>query len=799
MAINIRKQILILFLLFLSFYSVHAQKRYTFSGYIREDESAELLPGVTIAVPSLKVGTVSNGYGFFSITLPADTYTVYISYVGYMLNRYQIDLREQNVETSIHLKPRTHLNEILVKATREQERISDKVQMSSIDIPIQHIKEIPMLFGEKDVLKTIQLMPGVQKPSEGQAGIYVRGGGADQNLIILDDAIVYNAFHLFGFFSLFNGDALKSVELVKGGFPARFGGRLSSVIDMRMKEGNKSKFSGEAGIGVIASRIMLEGPIFKNKCSYIISGRRTYIDALIAPFLQSGTSFGYYFYDLNAKVNYEINNKNKVFVSAYLGRDKFYANQTQSNSSFSSGLSWGNKTATIRWNHEFTNKLFGNASLIYSNYDFTTEMESKFQLGTNVSDVALKYTSGINDISFKYDFDYRPNPDHIVRCGVSMIDHTFTPSAYTINLTSNTFNQSVQKSNDINSIESGFYIEDEMRLNSRLRINPGLRYSIFNTSLVAYQLPEPRINSLYQLNSTSSLKASYAEMNQYVHLLTNSGVGFPTDLWVPSGEKVKPQFSRQYAIGYSKDFIEQNLMFSTEAYFKEMNQIIAFKDGASFLLDNNPFRQNESSSNANAWENNVTAGKGKSYGIELFLQRKSGSLTGWIGYTLSWTRLQFDSLNFGQEFWAKYDRRHDASIVLMYKYREESMLKNGITFMATWVYGSGNAVTLPIASYDAPVFSPTSAGSSFLNNTVNQYTGRNQYRMEPYHRLDIGIRITKVRAKSQRTIEISIYNVYDRRNPYFLFVSVNSAGTKNILEQVSLFPIIPSITYSIKF
>lgn len=795
---SIVKTSLVIVYLFLSISIVQAQTKHTFSGYVKENGSAELLPGASIAVPALKTGTMSNGYGFFSITLPADTYTVYISYVGYQVKRYAIDLRNGDIEISVPMEERKSLQEVVVRADREQQRISNKMQMSSIEIPIQQIKEVPMLMGEKDVLKTLQLLPGVQKPSEGQAGIYVRGGGPDQNLIILDDAIVYNAFHLFGFFSLFNGDALKSVELIKGGFPARYGGRLSSVIDMRMKEGNKTKFGGEVGIGAISSRIVLEGPIIKNKSSFIVSGRRTYLDALISPFIPSGQSFGYYFYDFNAKANYEFNEKNKLFVSAYLGRDKFFAENSEGASSSKFGLGWGNKTATIRWNHQFTPQLFGNASLIYSDYDFTTRIDASYKVDTNSSNFLLQYSSGITDYAGKYDFDYRPSTTHTMRFGAQFISHTFTPSAFTVNLSSNNFSEGSIKSTHINSQESGIYWEDEIRVNSQFRISPGLRYSFFKTSEASYQRPEPRLAALYQINGTVSVKGSYAEMNQYVHLLSNSGAGFPSDLWVPSGKTVKPQFSRQFAAGIAKDIPEHNLTCSIEGYYKEMDKIIAFKEGASFLLDNNPFQQANSSSNANSWENNVTAGKGKSYGFELFIQRKTGKLTGWIGYTLSWTTMQFDSLNFGKEFWAKYDRRHDFSIVAMYEVRQESQHANGVNIAATWVYGTGNAITLPLSSYDAPMVSGGPAASIF-NTTVSQYTGRNQYRMNPYHRLDVSIRIHKKLPKTTRTWEISVYNAYNRRNPYFLYVGENTAGTKYVLNQVSLFPIIPSVTYQIKF
>ena len=477
------------------------------------------------------------------------------------------------------------LEEVVVKASKTQKKVSEQVQMSTIEIPIKTIKDIPALMGEKDVLKVLQLMPGIQSGSEGQSGLYVRGGGPDQNLIILDGATVYNAQHLFGFFSLFNGDALRSVELVKGGFPAEYGGRLSSVIDMNMKDGNKEKYTGELGIGIISSKGLIEGPFARGKGSFIVSGRRTYIDVLTQPVIKAfnnGNSAGCYFYDLNAKANYEINDKNKVYLSGYFGRDKFYLNIKESfdNQSYKSDINfgWGNATGTARWNHVVNPKLFSNTSFIYSFYELAIKAEEE---ENDQQLFSLKYGSGIEDYSIKQDFDWYANNKHKVKFGVLATHHTFTPDALVI--TDAVFGENLNRKTEYKSIETGFYIQDEWKITNRLKSLMGLRLSTFTSGDKTYVNPEPRIALSYKLKSDLALKASYATMNQYLHLLSNSGVGLPTDLWVPATEKVKPQNSQQVALGLAKDFEKQNFSLTVEGYYKTMNNIIGYKEGASFL------------------------------------------------------------------------------------------------------------------------------------------------------------------------------------------------------------------------
>jgi hypothetical protein len=776
------------------------QKR-TLSGFVKDASSRESLIGASLYIPELKTGTITNNFGFYSITLPVDTYTLVVSYIGYENQIIRVDLRKTDVELPINLSTADRLlKEVQVVADKLEQKVSENTEMSVISVPVQQIKEIPALLGEKDVLKVLQLLPGVQSGSEGNAGLYVRGGGPDQNLIILDDAIVYNAFHLFGFFSLFNGDALKSVDIIKGGFPARYGGRLSSVIEMNMKEGNQQKFAGEAGIGLISSRATIEGPILKNKASFIVSGRRTYADALVRPFLPRGQDGGYYFYDLNAKANVEINKKNRLYLSGYFGQDRFFIQDKSTGDQFTAGVDWGNATGTLRWNHMINNQMFANTSLIYTNYNF------KNYLTFNVANqqFSLVYSSGIRDYSLKHDIDYRPNSKHTIRFGALVTHHTFSPSA--IAFVSDFASTDSTNAEITTALESGVYVEDDIRISNRLNLQPGLRMTHFSPRGRNYFNLEPRFSMNYRLNADMSLKASYAVMNQYIHLLSNTGAGLPTDLWVPATQNLKPQRSHQIAIGYAYDIPKTGLALTIESYYKQMDNIIAYKEGASFL---GPGPQ-QGSGNMFRWEEAVTSGQGTSYGFEVFLQKKTGKYTGWIGYTLSWTQLQFDELNNGKPFWARYDRRHDISVVNTYKLREMTDEKEGVIFSATWVYGTGNAITLPVADQYAPINTPGYQRSNtedfFFNTYVNQYTGRNEFRMAPYHRLDLGVQFVKQKARHVRTLEFSVYNAYNRRNPYFYFIGAEGRSgffapptSKRVLRQVTLFPIIPSVSYSIKF
>lgn len=775
------------------------QKKHTISGYVREAESGETLIGVNIYLPDRQTGTVTNTYGFYSLTLPeSDTVKLIVSYVGYAPEVLNISLKE-DVELNIELKTSILLDEVTITADR-MERQSESVKMSTVKLQPAQIKSVPSLLGEKDVLKVIQLMPGVQKGTEGTSGIYVRGGGPDQNLIILDDAIVYNASHLFGFFSLFNGDALKSVEFTKGGFPARYGGRLSSVLEMNMKEGNKEEWHGEGGIGLISSRLTVEGPLLKDKSSILLSGRRTYADLILRPILKAmdEENTGYYFYDFNAKVNYDFGRKNKLYLSGYFGKDKFYMKNIEEGYKENTGFLWSNATGTLRWNHLFSSRLFSNTSLVFSNYTFG--IYQKYQVTPEGKDYYAEYYSGIRDFSLKYDIDYLPNPNHWIKTGVTTIFHRFNPHAFVeVDVPAHVNTRDESHSS---GLESGVYLEDTWNPVRPLKINGGVRFSHFLASENQYHFLEPRLSVAWRLKNDYALKASYAAMSQYIHLISNTGINLPTDLWVPTTDRVRPQESKQVAVGIVKDLAEPELAFSLEGYYKKMHNIIGYKEGASFLS----FDQAESGLEIK-WEDNVTSGQAWSYGAEFLVQKKEGRLTGWIGYTLSWTQMQFDSLNFGKKFYARYDRRHDMSIVGTYKVNKH------ITLSGTWVYGTGNAVTLPLSEYDAIEHMRGSQWSPGIpvifddhaeimpGRTVNDYSQKNNFKMGAYHRLDIGVQFHKEKKWGERIWEISVYNIYNRKNPFYYYINTEYTDGKEYssLMQVSLFPIIPSFTYSFRF
>jgi hypothetical protein len=786
-------------LMLLSFYT-YAQERATISGFVRETGSKEQLPGVNVFIPGTSIATSTNAYGFYSLTVPvADSATLSFSFIGYKKMERRISPK-QNMKLDVFLATANQLEEVVVSARKQDEQISNSAQMSRIDVPIRQIKKIPALFGEKDILKVLQLMPGVQKGTEGQAGLYVRGGGPDQNLIILDEAVVYNANHLFGFFSVFNSDAIKSVELTKGGFPARYGGRLSSVLDMQMKEGAKDKLHGEGGIGLISSRLTLEGPLANKKSSFLISGRRTYIDLLARPIIsmsqkgsESQTKPGYFFYDLNAKLNYDLGPNDKIYLSGYFGRDKFFYKEKLKDFIASAVLDWGNATATMRWNHVLSQKMFVNTSLIYSNFDFG--VSSRFQEYDKenlTSDFALQYQSKIRDMGIKSDLDFFPSAKHAIRFGIQATMHQSNPSALS---TSGTDVESAQSpaAPTENSLETSIYAEDTWQVLNALKMNAGFRLSTFKTSSKTYVRPEPRISAALRLGKDFSMKASYAEMNQYVHLLSNTGIGMPTDLWVPTSDRIAPQHSKQAAIGFAKDLEKPAVTVTLEGFYKKMNHILNYKEGASFMaLDGtNAAEQN--------WEDNVTTGRGWSYGSEFLIQKKTGSVSGWIGYTLSWTKWQFPDLNFGKTFYPRYDRRHDLSVVGIYEANDH------ITFSATWIYGTGNAMTLPISRFNGVreyffgVQNPKSSNLSGMQ--VTEYGSRGNFRAEAFHRLDLAVQFRKKKKHHERTWEFGVYNAYNRHNPFFYDITQKNDGgeTKTLLKKISLFPVLPSFSYNFKF
>lgn len=772
-----KKILIILFVLFSLHNSFAQKKKYTISGYINEKGSKETLIGAAIYSPQFKTGSTSNGYGFFSLTLPeTDSLELIITYVGYQPIVYKVNLNK-NISLNFEMTSGVLLNEINIVANKEV--ISQSTKISNIEIPIEQVKSIPAFLGEKDVIKVLQLMPGVQKGSEGSSGLYIRGGGADQNLIILDDATMYSTNHTFGFFSLFNGDAIKNIELYKGGFPARYGGRLSSVVDIKMKEGSKDKYKGEVGIGIISSRLNFEGPIKKGESSFLVSGRRTYIDILMRPFMKDEVG-GYFFYDGNAKLNFDLDPKNKLFISSYFGRDKVY--MSESNNSFVDkfGIYWGNATGTIRWNHVINNKMFANTSLILSDYRLVNYRKANDDGGN----FEYKYTMGIADLAAKFDFDYIPNPNHLIKTGFILTGHRYMPSSFEMK---SSFFENENIVSKTECLESAIYLEDEIIITEKLKTNLGIRISSFqNEELFIH--PEPRANINYEFIKGFSAKASYTNMNQYTHIVSPSGMSLPLDIWLPASKNIKPQNSNQFALGLAKDLPKQKLAVSIEAYYKESKNVISFKEGASYILIDDP-----STSDVKDWENSLTAGKGWSYGAEFLIQKKYGKLTGWIGYTLSWTQLQFDDINLGRKFYAKYDRRHDASITMIYDINEN------YKFSCSWIYGTGQAISLPYQK--APLANNPDnediTHTSFMND-FNIYENKNIYRTRSFHRLDMSIQFIKNRAKYTKIIELGIYNVYNRKNPFFMSTYITDER-RLILKQYSLFPIIPSISYTIKF
>ncbi len=781
---------LIIVLIFLYPVLLAAQTKYTLSGYVRDTLNGETLIGATISVQGQSKGISSNQYGFYSITLMPGKYTLVCSYVGYVPLVLEINLTDNRQLNFDILHKSTTSQEVIVSSKRRDANVKN-AQMGRFSLSQEQIKAVPAFLGEVDLLKTIQLLPGVRNAGEGSAGIYVRGGGPDQNLIMLDDAVVYNTGHLFGFFSIFNSDAIKNTTLIKGGMPAQYGGRLSSVLDISMKEGNNKKFQVEGGIGLIASRLSIQGPIKKDKASFIISARRTYIDALVKPAIKKTSQFygsGYYFYDLNAKVNYRFSEKDRLYLSGYFGRDVFDFNNGRR--SLKVNIPWGNATGTLRWNHVFNKRLFANTTAVYNDYNFT------FNAAQNT--FAVKLASGIRDVSLKQDFDLYPFTGHKVKFGGLYTYHRFTPS-----VVSGQQDSIVFKPNNAQikfSHEAALYIQDDWEINDKLKINAGIRYSMFQ-QIGAYKIYktdangnrldstvykkgqpvktyggfEPRLTIRYAINDETSLKGSVTRNLQYIHLVSNSGTTLPTDIWVPSTYKVKPQISWLYAAGLFKNFKDNMYETSIEVYYKNMENQIEYQEGytPNTLEDT---------------ENFFAFGKGWSYGTELFVNKTKGRLTGWIGYTLSWTFRKFAQLNFGDKYPAKYDRRHDMSVVGIYELSKKWKLSG------TFVYGSGNAATLPQRFY-------------IVGGVLSQeYSRINEYRLPSYHRLDFAATLTpkkNERRKWKTEWVFSIYNVYSRQNPYFIYFDQTGSPLDGSLKvqgkQVSIFPIIPAVTWNFKF
>lgn len=812
-------------------------QNYTISGYITDDKNGETLINSSVYEINSRIGSVSNVYGFYSLTVPKGKSQLISSYVGYASQQHIFKLTKDTV-INIRLKESTELSEVIVTGNMKELGVQGS-QMSAIDIPISQIKSVPSLFGETDVLKALQLLPGVKAGTEGSAGFYVRGGGPDENLLLLDGVPVYNVNHMFGFFSIFNADAIKNVTLYKGSFPARFGGRLSSVVDIRMNDGNNKAYHGNVTIGLISSKLNIEGPIFNENTTFNFSARRTYADILLQPFIaiaskQNGggkQSAGYYFYDLNAKISHKFSDKDRLYLSTYMGDDVIYSDILQDASIYSTGSqtsrlnmnwNWGNLISALRWNRVINNKLFMNTTAAYTRYRFHIGIgtDSKTIVNSPPSSssesISIGYNSGIEDLSGKVDFDWTPDHNHDIKFGANYTYHTFRPGV-TVAQVKTTGNSTTQPldttigNQNVTSHENVAYFEDNISLGTVIKVNLGLHYSNFFVQNEFYQSLQPRLGLRVLLNDNLSLKAGYASMSQYIHLLSNSNISLPTDLWVPVTKRIAPMKSQQVSAGVFYDLLH-TVDLSVEGYYKSMDNLIEYKDGATFF------------GSSTGWEDKVSMGRGWAYGVEFLAQKTIGKTTGWVGYTWSKTERLFDrtgqELNNGIAFPAKYDRRHDISIVVSHKFSER------FDMAATWVYSTGSNGTLALQTYGGTDV-PQSTGNSFYgtggysvdgNGKITTYpsptttslpyvSSRNNFRYEPYQRLDVGMNFHKQKKHGIRTWNVSVYNLYNQLNPFLTTVTskyqynptTGQYGQIKALTQISIFPIIPSVSYTYKF
>ena len=774
-----KKYVILITLLFLSVSSVFSQNKFTISGTIKDSTTGESIIGASVSIAELKeTGTVSNAYGFYSLTIPTGKYTVTTQVIGYSAQSVQVNLL-QNTIINFNLSSRsTSLKEVVIGAEKKNDNITNP-EMGVEKLDVKQIAAIPVLFGEKDILKTLQLLPGIESAGDGNSGFYVRGGGSDQNLILLDEAPVYDASHLLGFFSVFNSDAIKDVTVYKGDEPAQYGGRLSSVLDIKMNDGNDQNYIISGGIGLIASRISIEGPIVKHKGSFIICARRTYADLFLK--LSSDSNLNQsslYFYDINIKANYELGKKDHLYLSGYFGKDVLGFGNTFS-------INWGNTTGTLRWNHLFSDKLFSNASFIVSNYTDN--------IGINFSGTSIGIVSRIQDYGFKYDFQYYMSDVSTLNFGLNSTYHQIVPGEIvaennsqvsTLNLTDDySWENSLYLSNILKPTSS-FSLEYGVRLTAFSVLGPGDFYN-YNTAtgqtldttvyksgqfVKTYINPEPRISASYTLNKVSSIKASYARNTQNIHLLNNTTTENPTDQWIPSTNYIQPEISDQVSLGYFRNFVDNTYEFSIEGYYKQVQNLLDYRDNAQLEYNENI-------------ESQLLFGQGRAYGVELFLKKKYGKFNGWIGYTLSSAQQQIAGVNNGSWYNSPQDRPNDLSVVGIYQASKKW------SFSATFVYYTGNPVTFPSGKYDVD------------GNVYFYYTSRNGYRMPPYSRLDIGATVQcKKRKNFEANWTFSIYNVYDRWNAYTITFQQNPNNTSETQAiQTTLFGIIPSVTYNFKF
>ncbi|WP_345059068.1 TonB-dependent receptor [Hymenobacter glaciei] len=774
---------LMVFLVILSAVPSWAQEagRVTLSGTVR-GAHGETLPGASVAVPALATGTAADSVGHYRLNLPAGRVQLVVTSIGYRtitrdLNltksqRLSFDLEENNQE----------LGEVLVTGSVSLEQKLKSTQMGVERISIREAKLLPALFGEVDILKTLQLKPGVQSGGEGTSGLFVRGGSADQNLVLLDNTVVYNPNHLFGLFSVFNSDAVQSVDLYKSGFPAQFGGRLSSVVDVKLREGDRQKYVTTGGIGLISSRGTFEGPIDKGKGSFIVSGRRTYFDIFTRAINKRNENKedyspipDYYFYDLNAKANYTLGEKDQLFLTGYLGRDIF---GFSSNNGFNFSFQWGNTLGSLRWNHVFSPKLFVNTTASVSDYKYT--------LTNKLDQFSFTLGSRITDYTGRTDFEYTPDDRHQLKFGGVLTQHTFGVGR----LDANSADGRINFGSDVNyyGLDGAVYASDNYKATDKLQLEGGLRLTGFRSGDNQYGGLEPRAAARYSLNDNTSFKLNYALMYQYVHLVTNSGATLPTDIWYPSRLRVKPQRSQQVSGGASFLLFGGKYLLTNELYYKWGQNQVDFRDGAQLFA--NPDLDAE-----------FIFGKSWAYGNEVYLEKKTGRTTGWIGYTLAWSWRNFqpqngtNGVNGGRDFHPNYDRRHNLTVVVLHQ------LNARLSLTASFIFTSGNLTTLPLGRFGVQDIPGSSVGID--PRPVPIYPDRNSYQLIPYHRLDLGA-VYKIGTRRNQDLTLSIYNAYNRRNAYFVFFDTvrdkpSNRVTGFAAKQVSLFPVIPSLTYNFRF
>ena len=742
-------------------------QKITISGYVKDAATKEVLIGASVVNATAQTGASTNQYGFFSLSASAaDTVELIISYAGYIIQAKKITAKNNLQLTFLLESSKGDLDEVMVVSGKNNRNVQ-KAQMGVIDVPLKAIKNLPVLFGERDILKIIQLLPGVQGGQEGTTGFYVRGGNADQNLVQLDEATVYNPNHLFGLFSTFNVNAINNVRLIKGGFPAEFGGRLSSIVDITMKEGNKTKYQVEGGLGLLSTNLTFQGPIKKSKSSFIISARQSHINLFLKRLTSSSNS--YKFYDVNAKMNFELGKKDHLYFSFFKGNDK--ANYTELNS-LNYEIDFGNTTGTLRWNHLFGSKIFSNTSVIYNDYHLA--------LATSQNNFYSLLYTGVRDFTAKTDFTITPNIKHKIKAGFTFTNHQLAPAAFSARIPrrGNRLVLGRDTITKLNSAEMAFYAGDEFDASKKVSVNYGVRIPVFTAYGKTYSFIEPRITAKISAGANASVKASYTKMNQFLHLIPNATAGLPTDIWIPSSNKTKPQSATQYAIGYFKNLKDNAIETSVEVYYKKMNNQVLFGEGKQLRINIK-------------LDSLLTYGKGESYGAEFFVKKNTGKLTGWISYTLSKTEQTFTELNFGKPFPFKYDKRHSLSVTASYQLSKRWSLN------AVFVYSSGVAFTVPTGR-----ISTLNSGSIFEGNYY-VYDGRNNYRLAPYHRLDFSAIYKKAAKLFKRPFEyelvIGAYNIYSRQNPYFVYFEIDALTTQPTAKQVSLLPIIPGISFNFKF